>query len=53
MEKMEKKLIRMELQIGELIRIIANMNERINDLEENEHRNNRISFFANRETNRL
>lgn len=53
MDKTEKKLIRMELQIGELIRIIANLNERINDLEENERVSNRISFLANRETSRL
>ncbi|WOV88022.1 hypothetical protein QWT69_02565 [Sporosarcina oncorhynchi] len=53
MEILEKKMIRMELQIGELIRIIANMNERIIELEENEQVNNRLSFFANRETNRL
>lgn len=53
MEKVEHKLIRMELQLGELIRIIANMNERINELEENEHMNNSISFFANRPTNSL
>lgn len=36
MEKVEQQLIRMELQVGQLIRIIAIMNERINELEEKE-----------------
>lgn len=36
MEKFEHQLIRMELQVGQLIRIVAGMNERINDLEEKE-----------------
>ncbi|WP_432363734.1 hypothetical protein [Sporosarcina sp. UB5] len=36
MEQYEKQLIRMELQVGQLIRIVAGMNERINELEEKE-----------------
>lgn len=36
MEKLEQQLIRMELQVGQLIRIIAVMNERLNELEEKE-----------------
>lgn len=36
MEKLEQQLIRMELQVGQLIRIIAAMNERLNVLEERE-----------------
>ena len=36
MEKHEQQLIRMELQVGQLIRIVANMSERIQDLEEKE-----------------
>lgn len=30
---LEKELLRMELQIGELIRIIANLNTRLNEVE--------------------
>ncbi|MCM3744148.1 hypothetical protein M3193_08335 [Sporosarcina luteola] len=36
MEKLDQQLIRMELQVGQLIRIIAGMNERLNELEERE-----------------
>lgn len=31
---LEKEVLRMELQIGELIRIVANLNERLNELED-------------------
>lgn len=30
---LEKELLRMELQIGELIRIVANLNTRLNEVE--------------------
>ena len=36
MSLLEKDVIRMELQIGQLIRIVANQNERLNRLEETE-----------------
>ena len=36
MDQYEKQLIRMELQVGQLISIIARLNERINELEEKE-----------------
>ena len=36
MKNIEQQLIRMELQVGQLIRIIASLNERINELEEKE-----------------
>ena len=36
MEKLEQQPIRMELQVGQLIRIIPAMNERPNQLEEKE-----------------
>lgn len=31
---LEKEVLRMELQIGELIRIVANLNERLKELED-------------------
>lgn len=31
---LEKELLRMELQIGELIRIVANLNMRLNEVEQ-------------------
>ena len=37
MKQYEQQLIRMELQVGQLIRIVAGINERLNDLEEKEH----------------
>ncbi|MFS0690445.1 hypothetical protein [Sporosarcina sp. Marseille-Q4943] len=36
MEQHKQQLIRMELQVGQLIRIIAGLNERLNELEEKE-----------------
>lgn len=42
METIEKKMIRMELQIGQLIRIVANMNERVNELEDAEKKKKRM-----------
>lgn len=36
LEQFEQQLIRMELQVGQLIRIIAAMNERLKELEEKE-----------------
>lgn len=34
MQRINKEVIRMELQISELIRMVANLNERLNELEE-------------------
>lgn len=31
---LEKEVLRMEMQIGELIRIVANLNERLKELED-------------------
>lgn len=42
MRTLEKEVIRMELQIGQLIHIIANLNERIGHLED-ERRKNRTA----------
>ncbi len=33
---LEKEVLRMELQIGELIRMVANLNERLMKLEDSE-----------------
>lgn len=33
MVTLEKEMLRMELQIGELIRIVANLNARLNEVE--------------------
>ncbi|MDW0116358.1 hypothetical protein QTL97_05385 [Sporosarcina thermotolerans] len=33
MEQMERKIIRLEMQVGELIRILALLNERMVDIE--------------------
>lgn len=35
MSTLEKDVLRMELQIGELIRIVANLNERLRAIEDN------------------
>ncbi|WP_172371397.1 hypothetical protein [Sporosarcina jiandibaonis] len=34
MTKLEKEIIRMELQISELIRVVANLNERLKMVED-------------------
>lgn len=39
---LEKEVIRMELQIGELIRIVANLNERLKELEDTKSRKSYI-----------
>lgn len=36
MSKLEKEVLRMELQVSELIRIVANLNERLKNIEETE-----------------
>jgi len=35
MNILEKEVLRMELQVGELIRIVANLNERLRTIEDN------------------
>ncbi|WP_438315074.1 hypothetical protein [Sporosarcina sp. FA9] len=45
MNRLEKDVIRMELQTGQLISIVANLNERILELENNA--NNKNTFFVN------
>ncbi|MFC5604856.1 hypothetical protein [Sporosarcina koreensis] len=52
MEKLEHQLIRMELQVGQLIRIIAGMNERINELEEKELARKVIPIHIRRQAQR-
>lgn len=42
MTKLEKDVLRMELQIGELIRIVANLNERLQGIEEVKQKKSRI-----------
>lgn len=39
---LEKEVLRMELQIGELIRIVANLNERLKELEEQKEYKNEV-----------
>lgn len=36
MSKLEKEVLRMELQVSELIRIVANLNERLKNIEDTE-----------------
>lgn len=38
MSDVKQEVLRMELQVGELIRIVANMNERLNKIEDKEKR---------------
>lgn len=52
MEKLEQQLIRMELQVGQLIRIIAGMNERLNELEERELARKVIPIHMRRQAQR-
>ncbi|MCM3709255.1 hypothetical protein [Sporosarcina luteola] len=52
MEQFEQQLIRMELQVGQLIRIIAGMNERINELEEMEFARKVIPIHTRRPAQR-
>jgi hypothetical protein len=35
MTKLEKEVVRMELQISELIRVVAYLNERLKEIEDN------------------
>ena len=51
-ELWEQKLIRMELQNGKIIRIIASMNERLNDLEERERARKVIPIHIRRRAQR-
>jgi len=46
MNQLEKDVIRMELQTGQLIRIVANLNERVLELENNANKRNMI--FVNK-----
>ena len=34
MTKLEKEVLRMEMQVSELIRMVANLNERIKEIED-------------------
>lgn len=52
MEQCKQQLIRMELQIGQLIRIIAQMNERLNELEEKEFARKVIPLHMRRPVHR-
>lgn len=45
MNQLEKDVIRMELQTGQLIRIVAHLNERVLELES--HANHQNRFFVN------
>ena len=45
---LRKGCIRLELQIGQLIRIVANMNERINDIEEDGKKSKNTFFMDER-----
>ncbi|MGN7385567.1 hypothetical protein [Sporosarcina sp. SAFN-015] len=51
-EQCEQQLIRMELQVGQLIRIIASMNERIKELEEKERARKVIPIHMRRPVHR-
>ncbi|GKV57428.1 hypothetical protein NCCP2222_33750 [Sporosarcina sp. NCCP-2222] len=48
MERLEKGLIRMELQVGQLIRIVANMSERLEQLEKQEQGRKMVSLHTKR-----
>lgn len=39
MEKLQREVLRMELQMTELIRMVANLNERIKYLEQSKNEN--------------
>ncbi|MCM3636504.1 hypothetical protein M3152_02140 [Sporosarcina luteola] len=52
MDKFEKQLIRTELQVGQLIRIIARLNERLNELEERELARKVIPIHMRRQAQR-
>lgn len=42
MGNLEKEVLRMEMQISELIRIVANLNERLKDIEDEKKLNRYI-----------
>ncbi|WP_318618188.1 hypothetical protein [Sporosarcina sp. YIM B06819] len=44
MNSLEKDIKRMELQIGQLINIVANQNERLNRFEDNERKKKIIAL---------
>ena len=48
METTKNSLIRMELQVGQLIRIVANMSERLERLEKLEHSRKVVSLHTKR-----
>ncbi|GEN81761.1 hypothetical protein SLU01_00730 [Sporosarcina luteola] len=53
MENVERKIIRLELQVGELIRILAHLNERIKNIEEKERDGKIISIHKRQATHRI
>ncbi|MCZ2258683.1 hypothetical protein [Sporosarcina sp. G11-34] len=42
MTKLEKEVLRMEMQVSELIRMVANLNERIKEIEDKKQLNRHI-----------
>ena len=42
MTKIEKEVVRMELQISELIRVVANLNERLKRVEDKNKSNDTV-----------
>ena len=46
MINVEKEVLRMEMQVSELIRMVANLNERLKDLEDERKLNHYIQNVA-------
>lgn len=46
MNKLEKEVLRMEMQVSELIRIVANLNERLKNLEDEKKLHHYIQKIA-------
>lgn len=53
MTSVEKQLFRLELQVGQLITIIANLNERVMHLEEKVQQQKVISIQARRDKQKV
>lgn len=53
MTPVEKQLFRLELQVGQLITIIANLNERVMELEEKVQQQKVVSIQARRDKQKV
>ncbi len=52
MSDVKQEVLRMELQVGELIRLVANLNERLSKVEDNEKHRQPESQKARKRLNR-